>query len=660
MSGDLENPKRDIPIGTMLAIGAGLIVYLVLAVFLSYSVSENELQNNYNVLMDIALFAPLVVAGIWGATLSSALGGLLGGPRIFQAMSVDHITPYAKMFSSGVGKSNEPRNALILTIVIAEVGVLIGELDSIARLVSMFYLMAYNFINLSFFLESWANSDFSPKFKVSKWVGAIGFFATFIVMFQIDPVAMLLAYLVLFGTFFFLKRKEMSLNSGDIWGSVWSSVVKVGLKRMDGMEENQHYWRPNILLFSGGTKKRPHLIEVSQDLGGRSGMISNFDLIETKEAKVLFPKKDKGVKTTDIREDGIFTRRQEVQDIYDGIETIASIYGFSGIEPNTVLMGWPRNSNSPLKFADLTQSLIDLDYNVLYVDYDEKRGYGKYESIDLWWRGISNNVILTIRLVKFILSSQRWANAKVRVLLVNDDDTDRLQILSSIKNLLSEFRLQAEIKIINNATEKLSFFELMKHYSGLTDLVFVGVPEKIYDPANYVSKTNNLLDSIGTTLMVRASSQFSEISLGFEIKKEDKLVEVSYHEIESLELPFDAQLTRNFELLEYRLAQSNKKFTDQAVSVISGAYLTVFEEYLKVFETFFTEIDRKKSSQNFRKQYEILAKGISTILDEVSLAEAKKMSSLLDVEIEKWLNSRDLVFKKSPDRVKRYLRAVQK
>ena len=173
--------------------------------------------------------------------------------------------------------------------------------------------------------------------------------------------------MVLFGTYFFLKRKEMSLNSGDIWGSVWSSVVKAGLKRMDGIEENQNYWRPNILLFSGGTDKRPHLIEISKDLGGRSGMISNFDLIESPDAKVLFPKKDKGVKTTDIREDGIFTRRQEVKDVYTGIETIASVYGFSGIEPNTVLMGWARNTKFPSQFANLTQSLIDLDYNVLYL-----------------------------------------------------------------------------------------------------------------------------------------------------------------------------------------------------------------------------------------------------------------------------------------------------
>ena len=656
MSGDLENPKRDIPIGTLLSIGVGLIIYLGLAFFLDANVDSSVLKSNYNVLMDIALFAPLVIAGIWGATLSSALGGLLGGPRIYQAMSIDNIAMYSKVFSQGTGKAKEPRNALILTIVIAEIGVLMGELDTIARLVSMFYLMAYNFINLSFFLESWANSDFSPKFKVSKWIGAIGFVATFTVMFQIDPVAMVLAYLLLFGTYFFLKRNQISLNSGDIWGSVWSSVVKAGLRKMDGMEENQNYWRPNVLLFSGGTDKRPHLIELSQDIGGRSGMISNFDLIESPDAAVLFPKKDKGVKTADIREDGIFTRRQEVRNIYNGIETIASVYGFSGIEPNSVLMGWPRKTSEPLQFANLTQSLIDLDYNVLYMDYDEERGFGKYETIDLWWRGVSNNVILTIRLVKFLLASQRWANAHVRVLLVNDDHLERGPIHASILEVLNDFRLSAEVKIINNSTEKLSIFELMKHYSNYADLVFVGVPDKIYDPETYVEKTNNLLDSIGTTMLVRASSQFSEISLGFKPKElTTEIQEIQALDIEPLQLKLSSELKSSIETLEKRLQHSNKVFTEKAIAVVVSGEAQFFLEYERLFEKFFSQIMEKKSRANFRFQYQELSEELQAIGEGMGAEHRDFVSQILESEIEKWVAKRQNVFTHTPNTIKRYV-----
>lgn len=82
MSGDLKNPKKSIPLGTLSAIGVGLLVYLGLAVFIAFTVDSEVLKTDYNFLMKMTLYAAPVVAEIWGATLSSALGGILGSPRI--------------------------------------------------------------------------------------------------------------------------------------------------------------------------------------------------------------------------------------------------------------------------------------------------------------------------------------------------------------------------------------------------------------------------------------------------------------------------------------------------------------------------------------------------------------------------------------------------
>ena len=210
MSGDLKDPKKSIPTGTIAAIVVGFVVYIALAVFIAYNIDGSALRGDYNILMKFAVFAPAVVAGVWGATLSSALGGILGGPRILQAMSVDKITPY--IFSKGKGKDNEPWNALFLTVIIAECGVLIGELDIIARIVSMFYLAAYGFINLSFFLESWASSDFSPSFKVKRWLGLVGFIATFAVMFKLDMLAMFAAFIIIGGIYMAKCVEQCSQN----------------------------------------------------------------------------------------------------------------------------------------------------------------------------------------------------------------------------------------------------------------------------------------------------------------------------------------------------------------------------------------------------------------------------------------------------------------
>jgi amino acid transporter len=249
MSGDLKDPKKSIPQGTLISIGVGLLVYIILAVFMAYTINTDVLRTDYNILMKMALFAPAVVAGIWGATLSSALGGILGGPRILQAMSIDKVTP--KIFRKGKGINKEPVNALLMVFIIAEAGILIGELDVIARVVSMFYLTAYGFINISFFLESWANPDFQPSFKVKRWIGLLGFIACFAVMFKLDMFAMLGALAVIGGLYFWLQRKEVKLQSNDVWRSVWENVVNKGLKKIDAEESENTNWNPNIILFSG-------------------------------------------------------------------------------------------------------------------------------------------------------------------------------------------------------------------------------------------------------------------------------------------------------------------------------------------------------------------------------------------------------------------------
>ena len=87
-----------------------LLVYLILSIFIYYNIDSSYLKSNNNVLIEFGAIPLLVLCGVWGATLSSALGGILGGPRILQAMSIDNITP--KIFAKESGSNNEPRNAL--------------------------------------------------------------------------------------------------------------------------------------------------------------------------------------------------------------------------------------------------------------------------------------------------------------------------------------------------------------------------------------------------------------------------------------------------------------------------------------------------------------------------------------------------------------------
>jgi len=515
MSGDLKDAKKSIPRGTISAIVIGLLVYLGLAYFYSHYIDPHLLSTDSQVLLKISLVPEIVIAGIWGATLSSAFGSILGAPRILQATAMDKITP--KIFAKGFGEMNEPRNALVFAFVIAECGILIGELDVIARIVSMFFITTYGFLNMSAAFENWASSDFYPEFKTPIWVSLIGSAACFIVMIQLDFIAMVGATVILGSLFIFLERRELKLKSGDTWGGFWEAVVRYGLIKLKNRPREWRNWRPNIILFSGGQYARPYLIEMAKALAGKLGMVSNFDLVENNSSHLLFTKAEQSQNKSELNEDeatddSVFTRRQECRDIYEGMQVIASIYGFSSIDPNTILMGWGRNTKRPEKFAEIMKTFHELDYNSLFLFYNDDEGFGEKNKIDIWWRGAGNNFALALTLARFITSNDEWRNAHIRLLTIKDKFSGARILENEAKTFLKTFRLDAEVKIIDNTNEEKTNSEIFREESKDADLNIFGIPPIDENNAgDYIKNINSLLNEVGTALLVNASSYFEEI-----------------------------------------------------------------------------------------------------------------------------------------------------
>jgi amino acid transporter len=516
MSGDLKDPKASVPKGTLAAIGVGLLIYLVLTLVFGFFVDRNLLLTDSNFLMKVALWSPLVIAGIWGATLSSALGGLLSGPRIIQAVAMDKIVP--SFLARGRKGNNEPRNALLFTFLLAEVGILIGELNVIAEIVAMFYIAAYGFINLAFTLESWASSDFRPSFKVPRWVGIVGFVACFGIMSQINFLAMITALLVIASVYFYLMRKELKSEAGDVWGSVWLTLVRVSLKKLHKRQIEERNWKPNILLFNvDETQKEPQL-HVGKAFAGKYGFLSVFRLTESNEGSVFYSKRQQNIVSDNANNhatSAIFERQQSVKSIYEGIIQISSIHGFSGIEPNTVMLGWGRNTKDPKTFAHLLKNLYQLDMNIVMMDYDTERKFGKKANIDIWWIGEGQNGNLALQLVKFLWLDESWRQAKLRLLIINPVNAERDILLKRSQDILSEMRIQAEVKVINNQIEKRSFYEIVQTESVHSDLIFMGIPEfNDGEEVEFIQKTNDLCHNIGTVILIKASTFFKSLKIG--------------------------------------------------------------------------------------------------------------------------------------------------
>jgi len=314
-----------------------------------------------------------------------------------------------------------------------------------------------------------------------------------------------------------LQRKEVKLQTNDVWQSVWENIVNKGLKKIDDQIVEKSNWNPNIILFSGQSAHQSYLLQLGKTVSGRTGIVTNFKLILDKSNEQPLKKSEQIVKSEEFKELGIFGRQIKVNNIYDGITTIASAFGFSGVEPNTIMMGWPKGLENSVEYSKMTQTLLYLDYNLLYLDFDQKAKFGNYETVDFWWRETdSKNAEMMLNIARFIIASPRWNDTSIRVLFVNNNNANKAMIHAKIAKLVEDLRVNVEIVILNNAVEQKPFYNLIKEQSKATDLTIIGIPNyQIEKQAEFVLKTNHLFETIGSTLLVKASNNFNVLDLDF-------------------------------------------------------------------------------------------------------------------------------------------------
>ena len=574
MSGDLKDPKKAIPLGTLTAIFTGLIVYIILAVFFTFTVNRQLLVYDPVVLTKISLVPSLVIAGILGATLSSALGSINAAPRIMQAVAKDRIMPY--FLSKGYGPSNEPRNALLVTFLIAEAGILIGDLNVIARIVTIFFVLIYGFINITYTVESWASSDFMPTFKIPRLVSILGAVTCVVVMIQLDILAFIFSSLILGSLFLYLRKKELTLQTGDTRSSFWLSIVRTGLLKLTKSNIISRNWIPNLMLFSGGLGARPYLIELGKTLVGKFGILTNFVLIESKDDSLLIDKKARVSVETFGHNTNIITRRHSFRNIYDGIGMISRVFGFSGFEPNTILMGLPKNAPDTEKSADLFVTLHKLDYNLTFLSYDKISGFGKYRTIDFWWSGKGKNLAFALHLIRFITASQKWRDADIRIMAINREGIDIERYYSIMGQVIENYRIRANVKVINNI-EKISEEDIIRSESFNTDLTLIEIPDLAKNEiAGTIDHAVRLSGNLKTCLFIHAYSAFEEINVITDVSPDrKKMIEPTPGNRPDILILDDLQLSQTdiifnevSNITKLLKKQSDELFTDTFFSIL--------------------------------------------------------------------------------------------
>ncbi len=525
MSGDLTEPRKSIPVGTFAAMGTGFLVYIGLIVFVAYQAGTTELRRlDVMVFQQIASVGALVVLGVLGATLSSAMGSVLGAPRILQALAADGVVP--RFLGKGHGPTNMPRLATIVSLVIALIGVGLGGLtpsglNAIAQVITMFFLASYGFISLACGLATWARlPSFRPTFKVPSVISLVGAAGCFYMMSLINLPAMIASVIIVGLIYLGIHRKHLTKTWGDLRFGIWAALIRRGLVALRGADYHPINWQPHMVVLGGSPLARPHLLDLGQWVGGTRGLVTYFFLLRGDLTGGAGKKRRQQYalqKRLERDYPSVFTKLQVCNDVLPEALSVVQAHGTTGFEPNTVLMGWSRDTDHADDYVHMIRGLAELDKCLLLLSHHSLNKFGKCASIDLWWGGLENNGALMLLLAALIRESSEWEDAKVTVKMIVPPGMKQDIALANLERIIDESRVDATPELIERDPEDRPIPEIIAQHSK-ADLVVLGLrlPTEDEEPAHFVKRVNALIDPLGTCVLVKSSSDFEGAEMLFE------------------------------------------------------------------------------------------------------------------------------------------------
>jgi len=509
MSGDLKEPRKNIPRGTLASVGITFIIYLAQVYWFSRNASLGDLRADTMIMQKIASVGPIIVAGIWAATLSSALGSLVAAPRTMQALALDGVLP--AFLGKGQGPANEPRVATLVTFGIAEASILLLDLDLLAPVITMFFLTTYGVTNLVAGMERLVgNPSFRPRFKVHWAISILGALGCFWVMFLINAGATVVALSVVAVIYAVLKHKRISVTFGDLRSGIWFSALRFCLLKLRESSFHPRNWKPNILLFLRGTGYHGHLLEFASWLGQEKGIVTLMTLLPGDvEEKIKTGAATEAQKKMDHFLEGshltAFAKVVAVQDFYEGARVVSQAHGIAGLRANVALFGWSLDYSKAVEFASLVRDFVHLETSVLLLKYDDQQGFGRRQQIDVWWGGLENNGSLMILIAHLISQTDPWQHCTIRLLQVVNDETIIRRTETELAEMLEEARITAQVVVLPPLLEGETIQETIQKQSTDTDLLVLGLrtPEEGQE-ATFMNRMSSFMGDLPTTVLVKS------------------------------------------------------------------------------------------------------------------------------------------------------------
>lgn len=519
LSGDLENPSKSLPLGTISAILSAYAIYMGITLFLAYQVPMDRLAQDPLIMQDLASIPSLIIVGIWGATLSSALGGLLGAPRTLQAIADDGIIP--AFFGKTFGATEEPRIATLTTCLIAFVGIYFGSVNIIAPLLAMICLICYGVLNLSAGIETlMSNPSWRPRFVVHWSISIIGAIACLISMIMIDAGSSLISLSIIGLIYSYVKKRELKTSWGDIREGIILFFSRLAIYKLPYENNPTKSWRPHFLIFTKNSEKHSKsLLKFSEAVSHSKGFLTIASFIDKGSKTLEHKQKIIDAMTQQLKDHKInaFVQIKEAKKITVGMSHMIENYGLGPLTPNTIIFGGIKNEDKPLDFVTVLQSAITRHYNIVITN-DETMFLteNKNASMDIhvWWDDLyQQNSEFMLILASMLQRNPLLKKTRICLKAIVSNEFEKQDKLDQFQNLKIEKRLPLDIEVLVSSDPETDKFKLVKQFSKDAEVVLLTLnPPPSNDEAldsyiNYLEELSKAVIELPALTLVLSSDR---------------------------------------------------------------------------------------------------------------------------------------------------------
>jgi solute carrier family 12 sodium/potassium/chloride transporter 2 len=391
MSGELKNSRQSIPIGTLSAIAVSSVVYLSLCWWCARGVTTADLLSNYTILIDQAFWPPAVLAGLLAATFSAALSSMVGAPRILNALAQDNGIPFSHKLMK-LSRNGEPRRALLVSGAITLVGILIRDLNAIAPLITMFFLITYATINLVVLVESSLGLiNFRPTFQLTRWVPLYGFLSCLFAMAIINPVFSLLAMLVVFVLYFRQVGQPHERRQADVRSGILAAVAQWAASKVVEFDiTNVRAWKPMMLVPVENQSQLLGEFRLLLDLSMPEGSIKLVGLAQESYLRELDLRLRNLAQA--FRRRGVFTNHSVLAvdaatEAHSQVRgTLAALQALQSdfFRPNVLFLRLPEDRDDWDALLQVFEEAVRLNVGVTLFARHPEAGLGRAEVVNLW------------------------------------------------------------------------------------------------------------------------------------------------------------------------------------------------------------------------------------------------------------------------------------